>query len=174
MDNAFEINNNIYDINTNHFYKTNNMSNITNNEEEIEWIIDRRPDIDMTHSFSDFIRNINEDFQLTLTENDNIDEEDFIPFDYTDIQHNNTQSILNETEVRNISITEEERNCPICFETKEREEISQINCGHKFCTNCLTKYIRINNRLPCCPLCRVIIVKITFQTRFYEFYFLDV
>lgn len=169
MDNPFEINNNTYNINTNYLLKTN-MDNIANNQEEIDWIIDRTPDLDFTPSFSNLLTvNV---FDSSLIENHNIDEDDFIPFDYVcnRIHH----PIMNETEVQKIFVSEEERNCPICFEIREREEISQINCGHKFCTICLTQYIRSKNRLACCPLCREIITKITFQTSYYEFYFLDV
>jgi hypothetical protein len=123
----------------------------SNNEEEIEWFIDRTPDFNITTSLGN----------LTI-DND---------FDYTNNDYN--QPILNETEVRKISVSEEEQDCPICFETREIEEISQVNCGHKFCTICLTKYIRTSNSLACCPLCRGLIIKITFQTPYYEFYFLD-
>jgi hypothetical protein len=143
---------------------------MNNNEEEIDWIIDRTPVIDTNHSFSNLITE--DDFQLTTTENHNTNEEDFIPFDYIDIHCIQSQSTF-ETDVRKIIVSEEERDCPICIETREKEEISQVNCGHKFCAFCLTKYIRNNNRLPYCPLCREIIDKITFQTHYYEFYFLD-
>tara|TARA_B100001093_G_scaffold519092_1_gene606424 strand:+ start:2018 stop:2881 length:864 start_codon:yes stop_codon:yes gene_type:complete len=45
--------------------------------------------------------------------------------------------------------------CSICINNKLDKVL--IPCGHTFCSECLKKndlHIRINNRKPCCPICR--------------------
>ena len=86
---------------------------------------------------------------------------DFIPF-----------QVAIETEVHHIQVSEEERECPICYETREHHDISQTNCGHKFCGICLIQHIRLNE--PYCPLCRDNITHITFQTDQYNATFLEI
>ena len=54
---------------------------------------------------------------------------------------------------------------------KEREEISQLNCQHKFCTNCITEHIHRNRSETRCPFCRENITHITFQNDINEEHF---
>ena len=46
--------------------------------------------------------------------------------------------------------------CPICMETINTPNISETNCGHKYCTPCIRRTIRkytAHKRCPC-PMCR--------------------
>jgi len=68
-----------------------------------------------------------------------------------------------------IEITEEQEDCCICFEKKDKNEICRLNCSHTFCGQCIDN--TINNCIPkniasSCPLCRVVIQKITVKTIF--------
>lgn len=54
-------------------------------------------------------------------------------------------------------LTEEDKNCCICMETKEEIQICVLNCSHNFCVQCINAHI-INNRQ--CPLCRNLITEI--------------
>ena len=45
---------------------------------------------------------------------------------------------------------ENELICPICYE--EEVEFGETVCGHSFCYDCLSLWIKKNN---CCPYCRV-------------------
>jgi len=45
--------------------------------------------------------------------------------------------------------------CPICYETIEKENICMTNCSHKFCNTCILQVIKMDRRQsPCCPCCR--------------------
>jgi hypothetical protein len=62
------------------------------------------------------------------------------------------------------TIEESQQNCCICMETREKGEISVLNCGHSFCCHCVkntiescdgrSSHTRIKRRDPCCPMCR--------------------
>lgn len=168
---------------------TNNELNIQDNEWEIQWVIDRTPDhnlinnINFNHEYDDvnFVDNIrnqqdqyfhdqfaratqtllNGTIQFNI-HNEDTDIDNFIPF-----QPQSTHLAI-QTEVRSISVSQEERDCVICYETRELQDITLINCGHKFCVHCITHHIRINRRQPCCPLCRKNIELITFQLNNHE------
>jgi hypothetical protein len=129
----------------------------------VEWIIDTRPNYNLTDNyieFNEFVyptqNNINNTIELPR-------EDDFIPFDSKKFQR-----ISIESKVCKFPLSEEERNCPICYETKECKDISAINCRHKFCGTCIIDHVSINYTNPCCPLCREKIHCITFQRHFYE------
>ena len=154
---------------------TNNELNIQNNEWEVEWVIDETPDHNLINSIVNFVANMrNQRDQLaratqTLNgtiqsniHNEDTDIDDFIPF-----QSQSTHLAI-QTEVRSISVSQEERHCVICYETRELQDITLINCGHKFCVHCITHHIRIDRRQPCCPLCRKNIELITFQLNNHE------
>jgi hypothetical protein len=162
--------------------------NLNNQFDAVEWIIDTTPDYNLinniqnTHpiyevsnqhsrsaEFTEIIINndiqfINEDDVFINEDDVFINEDDvFIPFESQIIQ-----PISIETEVRTFSVSEEERFCCICYETKEFTDISQINCGHKFCGNCIIDHISINHVNKCCPLCREKVSHITFQCYSYQ------
>jgi len=50
-------------------------------------------------------------------------------------------------------ISEEQQNCAICMETKEKDEICSFDCMHTFCKICIEKMI-LKNITISCPLCR--------------------
>jgi hypothetical protein len=50
-------------------------------------------------------------------------------------------------------ISEEQQNCAICMETKEKDEICSFDCMHTFCKICIEKMILKNINISC-PLCR--------------------
>jgi hypothetical protein len=147
-----------------------NYTNVDNQSYTVEWFIETTPDYNLTNNIQ-YIRRINSESDefIYLTEsvsNNTIQisrEDEFIPFD-----SKNFHRVSIDTEVREIPVTEEERICCICYETKEREDISRINCGHKFCGTCIIEHISIKHVNPCCPLCREKIVCIAFQRDFYE------
>ena len=65
-----------------------------------------------------------------------------------------------------IEISEEDQNCCICMETREKEEICQFNCNHNFCELCTKLLLDKNKNLPThptCPLCRETIKNIKTQ-----------
>ena len=68
-----------------------------------------------------------------------------------------------ETQIQELDISEEDRNCCICMETKDKIEICQINCGHKFCGECISHHIERNHTNSVCPLCRTDIKILTRQ-----------
>ena len=44
--------------------------------------------------------------------------------------------------------------CSICYEIKEPNEFTTLNCNHHFCTKCLITHLSIDNKIPTCALCR--------------------
>jgi hypothetical protein len=151
----------------------NNFVNLTNQFEYIEWIIDRTPDYNLTQynltQNTEIIYPIstinNESLQNTIQFNHG---DDFIPF-----ASNSVKRISIETEVREINVLEKEKFCCICYENKNSEEISQINCSHKFCGTCIVDLISVNKTKSCCPLCREKICHIIFQRQLDEDDFQD-
>lgn len=139
-----------------------NYTNLNNQFYTVEWIIDTRPNYNFSENIPFTYHISNQNNQTESVINNDIPfviGDDFIPF----VQH-----ISIDTEVCEIPVSDEERNCCICYETKECKDISQINCGHKFCGTCIIDHISINHLNPCCPLCRVKINHITFQRDFYQ------
>ena len=64
----------------------------------------------------------------------------------------------------NLEITEEQRECCICMETKEKTDVCRINCGHTFCVKCCNESFCTKNRqgeTMTCPLCRESVVSIS-------------
>jgi len=142
----------------------NSYINLDNQIYTVEWFIDTRPNYNLTNNY----QVSNEIPYLTETIMNNYMEDDFIPFETHSVKR-----ISIDTEVHEIHVSDEERNCCICYEIKEYEDISHINCGHKFCGTCIIDHISINYINPCCPLCRVKIGCITFQRHFYQADFND-
>jgi hypothetical protein len=174
----------VINFNFTNFYESPNDNE---NEERfnIDFVIDRNPDLNLIDNIQNTINNINQHFYEMFDENievtinytyqfntdENIDNihqldttDDFIPFQ--------NQTVI-ESQVNQIQISEKDKDCPICYETREYHDISQINCGHKFCSNCLIEFIRINRNQTRCPLCRYNITHITFQTHQHNDAFLE-
>jgi hypothetical protein len=142
----------------------NSYINLDNQFYTVEWFIDTRPDYNLSNNYE--VSNPPEYFTETIM--NNYLEDEFIPFETYSVKH-----VSIDTEVHEIPVSDEERNCCICYEIKDCEDISHINCGHKFCGTCIIDHISINYINPCCPLCREKIVCITFQRDFYEADFRD-
>jgi hypothetical protein len=146
----------------------NSYINLDNQFYTVEWFIDTTPYYNLSNNYQ--VSNPPEYLTETIINNNIQDyiEDDFIPFETHSVKR-----ISIDTEVHEIHVSDEERNCCICYEIKKYEDISQINCGHKFCGTCIIDHISINYINPCCPLCREKIVCITFQRDFYEADFRD-
>jgi hypothetical protein len=52
----------------------------------------------------------------------------------------------------NFEINNLELECCICIEKREEKYICKFNCNHKFCIDCIYKYI--SNMKSICPICR--------------------
>lgn len=155
-------------MNENNNITINRHTTVINQFDTIEWIIDTTPDYNLTNThFIQPIYQVSNESYITNDMNFSA-EDDYIPFDCQYIKR-----VSIETEVRDIIVSEEEKKCCICYEIKEHEDISQINCGHKFCGTCIIDHISINYSNPCCPLCRVKICHVTFQRDFYQEDFKD-
>jgi hypothetical protein len=141
----------------------NTYTNLDNLIYTVEWFVDTTPDYSLSNNYID----TNQIVYLTQTNmNNNVriyTEDELMPSNPKKIKW-----ISIDVEVCGIVVSEEDRNCCICYEIKEYQDISQINCGHKFCGTCIIDHISINYINPCCPLCREKIVYITFQRDFYE------
>jgi hypothetical protein len=112
-------------------------------------------------------RNDNTNFNILNTNNtnntnntDNTSNNGSIPF----VQVSPDVEVILEHE---FEVTDEERDCCVCFEKKEKEEICRLNCSHTFCVLCIDKTISsfmVRNIESTCPLCRVTIDSVCVQT----------
>ena len=142
----------------------NNQNQIHETEWEVGWVIDRTPHHNNEYDDVNFINNIqyiiNQHFHdeapalapaLASATTD-----DFIPFEPFTI----------DIYVQEFLLLKEDRNCCICMESRENEQICQLNCHHKFCSKCTLSHIQRNRRQqPCCPLCRTNISNISVKTQ---------
>ena len=62
------------------------------------------------------------------------------------------------------TIDNDDLHCCICMETKENHNICQLNCQHKFCSECIITHVNRNRSNSVCPLCRTQITTITVQS----------
>jgi hypothetical protein len=65
-------------------------------------------------------------------------------------------------------VSEEERDCCICMEQREVEEICRLNCSHTFCSSCVSTSIQVykSRQQPItCSLCRTNIERIVVKTQ---------
>jgi hypothetical protein len=65
---------------------------------------------------------------------------------------------------KNIEISEEQKNCCVCIETLEKDEICRFNCGHTLCGNCINNIMKTQLNISC-PLCRTNITNIIVQKK---------
>lgn len=88
--------------------------------------------------------------------------EEYIPFNNPFITTilRNDEDLRYNIIIENFEISDEDRNCCICFEIKEAERICKLNCAHTFCINCMNQHLQRNE---ICPLCRTNITSIQVQ-----------
>lgn len=55
--------------------------------------------------------------------------------------------------------------CPVCYETIEKDNVYITNCAHKFCYDCITKTLNIKKEKSC-PCCRGTIVELVNKSTF--------
>lgn len=119
---------------------------------EVTWEIDRNHTNynilnslqNMHYNYDAFNINLNE--HIDITGNDGF------------IQFGPEQLVIRERiniTVEEFPVSEEDKSCCICIETRENSQICQLNCCHKFCYECILIYTRRNTMNTCCPLCRV-------------------
>jgi hypothetical protein len=137
---------------------------MTDNYDQVEWIIDRTPNYNIINSIqiNQPVYDVYYQFsQITEANNETIqfqpNDDEFIPFNPKP-KPPNIQININK-----FPISEEDKNCCICMEFKETSQICNVNCNHKFCGQCISTYIRRNIQEPCCPLCRNNITNISVQ-----------
>jgi hypothetical protein len=63
---------------------------------------------------------------------------------------------------KNIEISEEEQNCCICMEEREKNDICRFTCQHSFCGTCIIDILKTQSSA-CCPLCREMVTNIITQ-----------
>lgn len=80
----------------------------------------------------------------------------------TDFSQNIIKQKINIIVDKNLEISEEQSECCICMEKKNKKYICKLNCSHTFCITCCDNIIqtkikyRQNHVL--CPLCRIEII----------------
>lgn len=152
----------------------NNFNNINNiilhgdylinnyfEENEITWEIDRNhSNYNILNSLQNMYYNYD---AFNINSNEHIDisgDDDFIPFEPEPVVISERINIS----VEEFHVSEEDKNCCICIESREISQICQLNCCHKFCYECILIHARRNIMNPCCPLCRVNIRNIIVQS----------
>ena len=127
-------------------------------ESEIGWFIDRSPrsvlEINNYIYYNNLQTNIYNNLQ-TIIYNE-------LPIIYNDFQPVPRAHRV-EIQVVELEITEEQQDCCICMEQKEKTDICCLQCPHSFCGDCLTTTLKSYNEVKC-PLCRETIQTIRVQT----------
>ena len=81
--------------------------------------------------------------------------DEFIPFEPFTIR----------IDVQEFPVSQEDINCCICMESRENQQICQLNCLHKFCSECTLSHIQRNGQRTSCPLCRTPVTNISVKTQ---------
>ena len=150
-------------------------SNIINSGEGFSWFIDRLPDYNL-YNFNN-LNNINilnsprsvainptyfiidNGYTINNTIINNIinPTEDFIPIGLsTERRHPITVTVTE------IDITEEQQDCCICMDKKEKMDICCLQCPHSFCGECVKNTLKSYDEAKC-PMCREKITSISVQ-----------
>jgi hypothetical protein len=127
----------------------------TSVDEVITWTIDRTPDYSI---YLNLIENTNIINYNNYYNNYNIgnyynDNSPTIPFSR---EHNIT------IVCKSLEISDEELDCCICMEQREKEEICSLNCNHKFCGLCIEGCLKKHEQYTC-SLCREPVTEIETQ-----------
>ena len=131
-------------------------------DSNISWFIDRNPDRNISRFVNNNVINYdnynNYNNYVDLLYNEMINQP--IPINNL-YQEGETIDIKCEI----IEVSEEDQNCCICMETREKEDICHLNCNHKFCEICINSLLNKNKKsiITPCPLCRETITTIKTQ-----------
>ena len=149
MNDAMDIedNNMINMLNTNMAYAVNNDMNF--NEEDMNYIQDSSTASgNWYYNYSLFHNNNNNNNMMEL------ETPDFIPFEPGAIPFE-TERIDIATVLEQFQVSQEDRCCCVCMETNmSQTDICKLNCGHKYCNNCMIQHINAHRNASLCPLCR--------------------
>ena len=122
----------------------------------ITWIIDRNPDPD----YEEHLINVLDRFHNYYYDNYN----NYEPTIRFSVEKEPIEIIL----VTSEEINDEEQDCCICFEKKEKYQICRLNCSHTFCVLCaessIDSFMKKEITHCGCPLCRKKIEKISVIT----------
>lgn len=58
-----------------------------------------------------------------------------------------------------VKIAEEQYECCICTESREKEDACALNCGHMCCATCINIIAELP-RVFCCPFCRGVVTSV--------------
>lgn len=132
-----------------------------NSHEMVSWFIDREPDYNLINfnNFNNFNIIIpNSPRSITL----------FPSYFNGDIGYNTRSQSLRRhpitVTVTELEITEEQRECCICMNQKEKTDICSLQCSHTFCGECVKNTLKSYNEANC-PLCRELILSVRVQTQ---------
>jgi len=111
---------------------------------EITWFIDRTPDYNYMNNIHNYANHyINNYINIEPT-----------------IRFEETKNIIVICQI--LEISDEEQNCCICMEMREKNEICSLNCNHKFCEICVENCVKRDGKYNC-SLCRESVTIITTQ-----------
>ena len=101
-----------------------------------------------------YINTFNTNYAVNILSNITEDD-DFIPFDNSHhINH------IIHVDINNLSVSEEDRQCCICMEQRQTEDICRLNCQHSFCVQCINQHLQTNHS---CPICRARVTNVSVQ-----------
>ena len=124
-------------------YDTREILTIDQPISEITWSIDRTPDLN-------FINNDTYNYNNYTLYNQHL--YDIISNDEPTIHFEELNININIV-CESIEISNDEQNCCICLEIREKDKICLLNCNHKFCGICVESCIKKNEKYNC-SLCR--------------------
>jgi hypothetical protein len=183
LNNIINIMNDAMDIEDNTMINmlSTNMAYVVNNEEE-EYIINDMTVNEENMNFNEENMNYIQDsstapgnwyYNYSLFHNNNynnmeLETPDFVPFETGAIPFETgaipfvTERIHIATVLEQFIVSQEDRYCCVCMETNmSQTDICKLNCGHKYCNNCMIQHINAHKNASVCPLCRVKISTVT-------------
>jgi len=146
----------------------------------LSWSIDRTPNPNYLYdiinnntrnyrvsNINSLLPNISVGYLLQPNIYNEYHDSNFIVISHPENRRDPTIPVINVIMDTTLEVKDEEKNCCICFEHKEKSEICKLICNHSFCGDCLDNTIetfKSRNLVSCCPLCRDKISIITVQT----------
>lgn len=140
------------------------QSNISSSPTGITWFFDRTGDPTILENFIQSDLNLRVELINRVRRNiiiNNIENNlNSIArnLDISDFSEENRENInINIIVDKNIKISEEDCECCICMEQKNKTNICKLNCSHTFCMNCCNNTIQSKIQSIqdiSCPLCR--------------------